>query len=36
MHGWMYRQIAEALLELRDYPAWKEYDGLIRMVFEED
>lgn len=36
MHGWMYRQIAEALLELRDYPAWKEYDWLIRKVFEED
>ncbi len=35
MHGWMYRQVAEALRELQDYPAWKEYDGLIREVFEE-
>ncbi len=35
MHGWMYRQTAEALRELQDYPAWKEYDGLIRKVFEE-
>lgn len=36
MHGWMYRQTAEALLELQDYPAWKEYDRLVRMVFEEN
>ena len=35
-HGWMYRQIAEALKELQDYPAWKEYDGLVRKVFHED
>ena len=35
MHGWMYRQVAEALRELKDYPAWKEYDRLIRSVFEE-
>lgn len=35
MHGWMYRQVAEALRELQDYPAWKEYDGLIREVFEK-
>lgn len=35
MHGWMYRQIAEALRELEEYPAWKEYDHLIRKVFEE-
>ncbi|MBS6397240.1 MAG: bifunctional (p)ppGpp synthetase/guanosine-3',5'-bis(diphosphate) 3'-pyrophosphohydrolase [Clostridiales bacterium] len=34
MHGWMYRQIAEALKELSGYPAWKEYDRLIREVFE--
>lgn len=36
MHGWMYRQVAEALLEFREYPAWKEYDRLIREVFEEN
>lgn len=36
MHGWMYRQVAEALRELEDYPAWKEYDRLIRQVFEQD
>lgn len=35
MHGWMYRQVAEAVRELQDYPAWKEYDRLIRSVFEE-
>ena len=35
MHGWMYRQVSEALRELQDYPAWMEYDGLIREVFEE-
>lgn len=35
MHGWMYRQIAEALRELSEYPAWKEYDLLIKKVFEE-
>ncbi len=36
MHGWMYRQAAEALSDLREYPAWQEYDWLIRKVFEED
>lgn len=36
MHGWMYRQVAEALRELESYPAWKEYDWLIRQVFEQD
>lgn len=35
MHGWMYRQVAEAVRELQDFPAWKEYDRLIRSVFEE-
>lgn len=35
MHGWMYRQTAEALKELAGYPAWKEYDSLIREVFEQ-
>ncbi len=36
MHGWMYRQVAEALRELQEYPAWKEYDWLVRRVFEQD
>jgi len=36
MHGWMYRQVAEAVRELQNYPAWKEYDRLIRQVFEEE
>ncbi|MBR5509981.1 MAG: bifunctional (p)ppGpp synthetase/guanosine-3',5'-bis(diphosphate) 3'-pyrophosphohydrolase [Lachnospiraceae bacterium] len=36
MHGWMYREIAEALRELEEYPAWKEYDKLIKKVFEEN
>lgn len=35
MHGWMYRQIAEALRDLEGYSVWKEYDWLIRKVFEE-
>lgn len=35
MHGWMYRKVAEALADLKDYPAWKEYDWLVRKVFEE-
>lgn len=35
LHGWLYRQTAEALRELEDYPVWKEYDRLIRRVFEE-
>lgn len=35
MHGWMYREVAEALEELNEYPAWKEYDWLVRRVFEE-
>lgn len=34
-HGWMYRQTAEALKELSDTMAWKEYDDLVRKTFEE-
>ncbi len=34
LHGWMYRQIAEALRELEEFPAWQEYDRLIKKVFE--
>ena len=36
MHGWLYRQTAEALRELENYAVWKEYDRLIRRVFEEE
>lgn len=35
MHGWMYRKVAEALEELKEFPAWREYDWLVRKVFEE-
>ena len=34
-HAWMYRQVAEALSELKDTFAWQEYDELIRKTFEE-
>lgn len=34
-HHWYYRSIADALPELRDTEAWKEYDWLISRVFEE-
>lgn len=33
-HGWYYRTIAECTSELKDYPAWQEYDELIKIVFE--
>lgn len=35
-HGWMYRQVADALSELRDTFAWQEYDRLVRLTFEEE
>lgn len=35
MHGWMYRQVADALADLKEYRAWREYDLLIREVFEK-
>lgn len=34
-HGWMYRQVANALSELSDTFAWQEYDDLVRKTFEE-
>lgn len=34
-HGWMYRQVADALSELSDTLAWQEYDGLVKDTFEE-
>lgn len=33
-HGWMYRQVADALSELSDTFAWQEYDGLVKETFE--
>ncbi len=35
-HGWMYRQVAEALSELSDTWAWLEYDDLVRRTFEKN
>jgi (p)ppGpp synthase/HD superfamily hydrolase len=35
MHGWMYRESADALAELSEYPVWQEYDRLVTEVFEE-
>ena len=34
-HGWMYRQVADALSELKDTFAWQEYDRLVKKTFEE-
>jgi guanosine-3',5'-bis(diphosphate) 3'-pyrophosphohydrolase len=34
-HHWYYRTIADLLSDLRNFPAWKEYDRLIREVFQE-
>ena len=34
-HGWMYRQVAEALSDLKDTFAWQEYDRLVKKTFEE-
>lgn len=36
MHGWLYRQTAEALRELEGFSVWQEYDRLIKEVFEQD
>ena len=35
-HGWMYRQVADALSELKDTFAWQEYDDLVRKTFGEE
>jgi myo-inositol-1(or 4)-monophosphatase len=35
-HGWYYRSVAEAIKDLAAYPAWQEYDRLVREVFESD
>mgnify|MGYP001415187263 CR=1 FL=1 len=34
-HYWYYRSLAEAMKDLSAYPAWQEYDWLIREVFEK-
>lgn len=34
-HAWYYRAIAEATRELEESLAWREYDALIRIIFEE-
>ncbi len=34
-HGWMYRQVADALCDLQDTLAWQEYDELVKKTFEE-
>ena len=33
---WYYRTIADLMPELKEYPAWQEYNILIKRVFEED
>ena len=33
-HAWYYRAVADAIKELSDHLAWKEYDDLVRKVFE--
>lgn len=35
MHHWYYREIANALSVLEETPEWKEYDRLIKTVFNE-
>lgn len=34
-HGWMYRQVTNALSDLSDTFAWQELDDLVRKTFEE-
>ena len=34
-HAWYYRSIASELRELKNTMAWREYDELIRIVFEK-
>ena len=33
--AWYYRTVAELLRSLSDYPAWQEYDALVRTVFAD-
>jgi hypothetical protein len=32
----MYREAADALSELSEYPVWQEYDRLVTEVFEQE
>ena len=36
MHAWLYRSVADAVVELQDHPTWQEYDRLVKIVFEEE
>lgn len=36
MHAWMYRSVAEALKDLSEYAAWKEYSALVEETFGEN
>lgn len=33
LHAWYYTAIAEATAELSDFPAWREYDALVKRTF---
>ena len=35
-HHWYYRTIANAISDLSEYLAWREFDHLIRHIFNED
>ena len=35
-HAWYYGEIAEATKELAMYPAWQEYDSLVKRVFRKE
>lgn len=35
-HGWYYSSIADLLSDLKDYPAWKEYNHLVNKVFRDN
>ena len=36
MHAWMYRSMADALEDLSEFAAWKEYKGLVEETFGEN
>ena len=33
-HGWYYNSVADALIDLKGYPAWQEYRSLVDKVFK--
>lgn len=35
MHAWMYYELVDALSELQEYSAWKEYKRLVEQVFHK-